>query len=111
MPQDQPTPPLQKARSRITVRAKLLIAGVLAGVLVLYLLYHWWWVPYHAERMTYQGASTKLKRTIIVPNHDAPIVSGKNVIWCGTFQAAWDQMNRIKTDRFSQPIRLLGAEQ
>lgn len=32
----------------------------------------------------------------------------KNVIWCGTFQIAWD---RFKNDIIKEPIKLIGSEE
>ena len=36
--------------------------------------------------------STDLKRTLITPHLDCPMEAGKNVLYCATFQLAWDEM-------------------
>jgi hypothetical protein len=41
---------------------------------------------------TFVGESTKLKRTVILPTLDTPMVAGKNNIWCNTFQLSWNEM-------------------
>jgi len=43
-----------------------------------------------------------------VPTLDTPMPAGKNVIWCGTFQMAW---NRLRDDVIKEPIRITGAEE
>ena len=39
--------------------------------------------------------STELKRTIITPHMDCPMQEGKNVLYCATFQLAWDEMKAL----------------
>jgi hypothetical protein len=41
---------------------------------------------------TLQGNSSSLKATIVVPTLDTPIPARKNVVWCATFQLAWEKM-------------------
>ena len=36
--------------------------------------------------------SSELKATIVTPVLDWPIEKGKNVIWCSTFQLAWNEL-------------------
>ena len=40
----------------------------------------------------------QLKRTLITPHMEEPIVPGKNLIYCSTFQIAWNELqeNLIK---------------
>jgi hypothetical protein len=57
---------------------------------------------------TYDGNSTDLKHTVIVPTLDTPIPRGKNVIWCSSFQIAW---NELKDNIIKEPVRIAGAEQ
>jgi hypothetical protein len=47
-----------------------------------------------------------LGQTILVPAFTGAIPQGKNVIWCATFQLAWD---RLKTDLVGEPIVLGSA--
>jgi len=48
-----------------------------------------------------------LGRTTVVATLDCPLPPHKNVIWCGTFQMAWD---KLKDDIIGEPIRLSGAQ-
>lgn len=52
--------------------------------------------------------SKNLKQTIVVATLDCPLPEHKNVIWCSTFQMAWD---RFKQDIIGEPIQLRGAEE
>ena len=49
---------------------------------------------------TFVGESTKLKRTVILPTLDTPMVAGKNNIWCSTFQLSWNEMKDTVIARF-----------
>jgi len=51
--------------------------------------------------------STDLKQTTIVATLDRPTPEHRNIIWCGTFQIAWD---RFKNDVIGEPIQLIGVE-
>jgi prepilin-type processing-associated H-X9-DG protein len=51
--------------------------------------------------------SKSLKRTAVVATLDCPPPEHRNVIWCSTFQMAWD---RFKTDIIHGPIEIPGAE-
>jgi hypothetical protein len=53
--------------------------------------------------MTFDGTSDQLQRTIIVPTLNTPIPKGKNVIWCASFQLAW---NKLKDDVAKEAIQL-----
>jgi hypothetical protein len=48
-------------------------------------------------------SSAKLQHTAIVPTLDTPMPAGKNVIWCSSFQMAW---NHLKDDVIKEPIKL-----
>ena len=52
--------------------------------------------------------SKSLKQTAVVATLDCPLPEHKNVIWCSTFQMAWD---KFKTNVIGEPIQLRGAEQ
>ena len=39
--------------------------------------------------MTFNGSSSALKHTRIVPTLDTPMEDGMNIIWCSSFAAAW----------------------
>ncbi len=51
--------------------------------------------------------STDLKQTSVVASLDDPLPEHRNVIWCATFQMAWD---KLKLGIIKEPIQLLGAE-
>jgi prepilin-type processing-associated H-X9-DG protein len=51
--------------------------------------------------------SKDLKQTAVVATLDCPLPEHKNVIWCSTFQMAWD---KFKSDLVGAPIKILGAE-
>jgi prepilin-type processing-associated H-X9-DG protein len=51
--------------------------------------------------------STDLKQTLVVATLYCPIPEHKNVIWCGTFQIAWD---KFKNNIIGEPIQLIDVE-
>lgn len=58
--------------------------------------------------ITYDGNSIGLKQTVILPTLDTPIPKGKNVIWCSSFQLAW---NQLKDNVIGEPVKLINAEE
>ena len=52
--------------------------------------------------------SSSLEQTVIIPTLDSPRPKNKNVIWCSSFQLAW---NRMKDDVIGEPIEVVGAEE
>jgi hypothetical protein len=75
--------------------------GVLGGWL-------WFRNAEPADPPPWEGPSTALKRTVVVPTLDTPIPEGKSAVWCASFQAAW---NRLKEDVAKGPVLLEGAEE
>jgi hypothetical protein len=57
---------------------------------------------------TFEGDSTKLTQTVILPAFASPMVAGKNNIWCSTFQLAWNEM---KDSVVKGPIVVTGAQE
>jgi len=57
---------------------------------------------------TFSGDSGSLKHTSIVPTLDSPYPKNKNIIWCSSFQLAWNQM---KIDVIGEPIQVVEAEE
>lgn len=57
--------------------------------------------------MTYDGSSAGLSQTTIIPTLDTPSPNGKNIIWCSSFQLAW---NELKNDVIREPVQVTGAE-
>src|SRR5689334_21619046 len=39
--------------------------------------------------------ASKLQKTIVSPHLEEPIAPGTNVLWCGTFQLAWNEACRL----------------
>lgn len=52
--------------------------------------------------------SNDLKQTLIVATLDSPLPKYHNVIWCSTFQMAWD---KLKQDVIGEPVEVLGAKE
>jgi hypothetical protein len=63
--------------------------------------------PNDSPIIAFEGKSSGLKHSVIVPTLDTPLPAGKNVIWCSSFQIAW---NRLKKDVAKGPIRIRNAE-
>jgi len=51
--------------------------------------------------------SNDLEQTSIIATLDSPFPKYHNVIWCSTFQMAWDM---LKNDIISEPVEVPGAE-
>ena len=51
--------------------------------------------PYSPLPAAYSGNSDGCEATVIVPTLDSPTPQGKNVIWCGTFQLAYDKYKAL----------------
>jgi hypothetical protein len=62
---------------------------------------------YTTPLVVFSGDSKRLEKTVIVSTLDAPIPEDKNVIWCATFQMAWD---RLKNNVIGEPIQVANAE-
>ncbi len=65
-------------------------------------------IEYSQKTETFSGSSDSLKQTIIVPTLDSPCPQNKNVVWCSSFQLAW---NRMKNDVIGAPVEVVGAEE
>jgi len=53
-------------------------------------------------------SSGSLNQTSIVPTIDSPCTKNRNVIWCSSFQLAW---NRMKDDVIRAPVEVVDAEE
>jgi hypothetical protein len=70
------------------------------------------WKTYQQKQLdlkspTFEGDSTQLSQTVILPAFASPMVPGKNNIWCSTIQLAWNEMKST----FKEPIVVTGAEE
>lgn len=63
---------------------------------------------YACRTASFSGDSASLKRTVIVPTLDTPCPPQKNVIWCSSFQLAW---NEIRDKVIGAPLEVAGAEE
>ncbi len=52
---------------------------------------------------TFDGDSSELENTIIIPTLDSSIHNKNNIIWCSSFQIAWDE---LKDNVIEEPILL-----
>ncbi len=103
------TQALVTGRSRKRRWPLLLMVLVLAGIAALVVAWKFRrGRPYQPPPITYEGDSTGLEQTVIVPTLDTPIPPGKNVIWCSSFQVAW---NHLKDDVIKAPVKVANAEE
>lgn len=73
----------------------------------------WWWgfhqpthqPTHHARATPFEGDSSELHDTIVVPTLDTPIPAGKSAIWCGSFQLAWNRFETV----VGAPVRIRNA--
>jgi len=65
-------------------------------------------VAYTAKPPTFSGSSESLQQTVIVPTLDSPCPPDKNIIWCSSFQLAW---NEVKDNVIHAPLQVIGAEE
>ncbi len=87
----------------------LLMVLVLAGIAALVLARKFRrGRPYSPPPVAYEGDSTGLEHTVIVPTLDTPMPPGKNVIWCSSFQVAW---NHLRDDVIKAPVKVANAEE
>ena len=88
-------------------KTRFRIASVVLGILTLIFLLSHLSRAYHSRPLVFDGESTKLTRTQIVPTLDTPLQPGKNAIWCASFQAAW---KTLQSDITKGPVQLKEAE-
>ena len=107
--------PQPESHSRTVRHRRLFIGGaVVLGLIVVvcwaaglgrYLVRQ---VKYAGKAATFSGDSQKLKQTVIVPTLDSLCPPGKNVIWCSSFQLAW---NELRDKTVKAPLHVVGAEE
>ena len=67
--------------------------------------------PYKKTTVTKQAKTVDtadLKQTSVVATLDCPMPEHQNVIWCSTFQMAWD---KLKNDIIGEPVKVPDAEE
>jgi hypothetical protein len=81
--------------------AVLLAIAVVASVPVVRWIgwrFYAWCSSAHAEtvgKAHLRAEAGDLKHTDVVPTLDTPIIKGTNLIWCATFQVAWNELSRL----------------
>jgi hypothetical protein len=102
--------PVRTNRRLGPILAVAVVLGLAGGIF-------WWMGPgsYLAQRQeyaskteTFSGSSESLKQTVIVPTLDTPCPPNKNVVWCSSFQLAW---NEIRDKVIGAPLEVVGAEE
>jgi hypothetical protein len=99
------------AFSRWTARWLVGFLGIL--ILTAGLLSWWMLAPTLSEtdlsetEKPFEGSSSDLRQTVIVPTLDTPFPEGKSAVWCSSFQLAW---KRLATDVVHEPPQIAGAE-
>jgi len=102
---------------RISAGTGRRVGMVLAVIVVLTGGVLWWMgfgsylqerLEYAGRTATFSGSSESLKQTVIVPTLDSPLPVGKNVIWCSSFQLAW---NEVRDEVIGAPLEVIGAEE
>jgi hypothetical protein len=81
-----------------------LVAVLVAGAVI------WWWLrppAYRPLEAAFDGDSSQLAHTVVVPTLDTPLPEGKSAVWCSSFQIAWD---RLRDDVAGGPFSISGAE-
>lgn len=64
--------------------------------------------PYNPSPVAVYPRASDLRQSVIVPTLDAKVPQGKNVIWCASFQLAWD---RLGSDVLHAPPAIAHAEE
>ncbi len=103
--------PIASKRFGLVLVAGLVLVGVCAALP---------WIPqlervrhprvkgrYAPPGVAFEGNSADLHQSVVVPTLETLVPEGKNVIWCGTMQLAW---NRLGEDVLNQPPNVTGAE-
>jgi hypothetical protein len=87
---------------RAAVLCLLGVIAIVAGGAYLWLN----WTSYAPPPKTFDGPSSDLKELTIVPTLDTPSPAGKSILWCSSFQLAWNELQGI----IKEPVRIENAE-
>ena len=96
---------LSTSRSGSVRNIALSALGIIVFVAGVYLWVNW--TTYTPLPRTFNGNSSDLADLTILPTLDTPSPDGKSVLWCSSFQLAW---NELKSDIVHEPIRIEHAE-
>ncbi len=91
-------------------KKKKFIIGIVAFLCFLALYYSEFTItlPYRHPAVSFSGDSSRLRTTKIVPTLDTPVPKGQNIIWCASFQIAWD---KLRTDIVKEPLKIKNAQE
>ncbi|MBN2180962.1 MAG: hypothetical protein JW715_03535 [Sedimentisphaerales bacterium] len=96
-------------RIGVIFSAILSVVAIVLGIRVTgYVDYLLQYMKYSTGTPTFSGSSDSLSQTIIIPTLDSPCPKNRNIIWCSSFQLAW---NKIKDDVLVEPVQVVGAEE
>jgi hypothetical protein len=93
---------------RLVAVVVLVLVVVVCVVIVVVVLGRKGTQPYVPAAYVFDGPSDKLALTVIVPTLDTPMPADKNVIWCASFQLAW---NEFRDDVIGEPVKITGAQE
>lgn len=93
--------------SRAQRNPKLWIAVTFAAAVVGVASWYFLIPQPSALPLSFDGSSDALQHTVVIPTLDSPIPEEKSVIWCASFQLAW---NRLKTDVAKEPVKIANAQ-
>lgn len=88
-------------------RRVIIVGLVVAAGVAVYLLFRGDSGSFPPLAPTFDGPSSRLQKTVVVPTLDTPVPEGKSAVWCGSFQLAW---NDLKANLAGGPVRVAGAE-
>jgi hypothetical protein len=111
--QDATGTPAQDAHARNS-RMRIIL-GVVVALIVAAVVWFTGLGSYLRERAayaptpaTFSGTSDSLHQTVVVPTLDSPCPPNRNIIWCSSFQLAW---NELKDKVVRAPLEVSGAEE
>ncbi|HEY8504660.1 MAG TPA: hypothetical protein VIL46_08760 [Gemmataceae bacterium] len=92
------------------MRPWIWIGGIalLGGAALVYLLRPGGVVYVPPRPPSFDGPSTQLRETVVVPTLDTPLPEGKSAVWCASSQLGW---NTLRRDVVGEPVRLSGAQE
>jgi hypothetical protein len=103
-----PSPSAQANRPGRRIRLRPVVLLVLTALLI---GGYFWWSrsseSYEPPPLSFDGPSDRLEQTVVVPTLDTPMPAGKSVVWCSSFQLAW---NQLRDDIIKEPIRIRNAD-
>jgi hypothetical protein len=101
----------EKKKSNKISRLRVLIIAIVSISIIAVILYpkiHQYINSSYSSVPEAQNVdSNSLKQTVFITTLDSNLPAHKNVIWCATFQMAWD---KFKNDLIKEPIKLIGAQ-